>query len=184
MKDPRLWSVQRPDGEQFKQSLYELSLFNEQRNDVVNKFLNQPIQSTLLSFSKITNIVRDVLKPSDTNGSISQFENDFNRKNSPNKMGNKSAKGSKFTNEGDDLSELLDSMNSENIHISINDGFEMVTKVDLGPMPKVVRGPYVSKNTIRYDKEGRVTNSDNLKQLIFKGVIYIYIYIYIYFRRF
>ena len=56
MKDTRLWSVQRPDGEQFKQSLYELSLFNEQRNDVVNKFLNQPIQSTLLSFSKITNI--------------------------------------------------------------------------------------------------------------------------------
>lgn len=170
MKDPRLWSVQRPDGEQFKQSLYELSLFNEQRNDVVNKFVNQPIQSTLLSFSKITNIVRDVLKPSDTNGNLSQFDRDFNKK-SPNKMASKNGVDSKFNHEGDDLSELLDSMNSENIHISINDGFEMVTKVDLGPMPNVVRGPYVSKSTIQYDKEGRVINSEKLKQLIFKGVI-------------
>ena len=127
-----MWSVQRPDGEQFKQSLYELSLFNEQRNDVVKKFLNEPIQSTLLSFSKITNIVRDVLKPSDTNQTLSQSDgnipgsNEFGLRKNQSKSNIKSRA---FNNEGDDMSELLDSMNSENIHISINDGFEMVTKV-------------------------------------------------------
>lgn len=167
VKDPRLWSVQRPDGEQFKQSLYELSLFNEQRNDVVKKFLNEPLQSTLLSFSKITNIVRDVLKPSDTNPSICQSEFELNK--SPGSRNRKNMKKAEFNHEGDDISELLDSMNSENIHISINDGFEMVTKVDLGPMPAVTRGPCVCANTIQYDKEGRVTNADNIKALIFKG---------------
>lgn len=172
VKDPRLWSVQRPDGEQFKQSLYELSLFNEQRNDVVKKFLNEPIQSTLLSFSKITNIVRDVLKPSDVNPSISDSEfNASNNQPSKNAAGKKNNRNKKaeFNHEGDDMSELLDSMNSENIHISINDGFEMVTKVDLGPMPIVTRGPFVNQSTIQYDKEGKVIDPDNLKQLIFKG---------------
>lgn len=171
-KDPRLWSVQRPDGEQFKQSLYELSLFNEQRNDVVKKFLNEPIQSTLLSFSKITNIVRDVLKPSDTNQTLSQSDgnipgsNEFGLRKNQSKSNIKSRA---FNNEGDDMSELLDSMNSENIHISINDGFEMVTKVDLGPMPMLRRGPVVCANTIKYDKEGRVIDPENIQKLIFKG---------------
>ncbi len=176
-KDPRLWSVQRPDGEQFKQSLYELSLFNEQRNDVVKKFLNEPLQSTFLSFSKITNIVRDVLKPSDTSSSIrSQAEMEAGSgENGSLLFQNKNRAGGggkrfEFNHEGDDMSELLDSMNSENIHISINDGFEMVTKVDLGPMPLVAREMSVCKSNIRYDKEGRVVDFEDLKQRIFKGV--------------
>ncbi len=176
-KDPRLWSVQRPDGEQFKQSLYELSLFNEQRNDVVKKFLNEPLQSTFLSFSKITNIVRDVLKPSETNSSIKsnmdldggEGDNSSSLFQNRNKY-NASGKKLEFNHEGDEVSELLDSMNSENIHISINDGFEMVTKVDLGPMPLVARGMSVSKSNIRYDKDGRVVDFEDIKQRIFKGV--------------
>lgn len=170
-KDPRLWSVERPDGEQFKQSLYELSLFNEQRNDVVKKFLNEPLQSTLLSFSKITNIVRDVLKPSDTHPAITnaQLPASSNSNKSLFKLAGNRNKKNEFNHEGDDMSELLDSMNSENIHISINDGFEMVTKVDLGPRPLVTREMCVNKSNIGYDKDGRVVNADELRQRIFKG---------------
>jgi len=168
IKDPRLWTVQKPNGQQFQQSLYELSLFNEQRNDVVKKFLNEPIQSTLLSFSKITNIVRDVLKPSETNSSLSNFDSNLTSSLAKS-MNQKNRKKPEFNHEGDDMNELLDSMNSENIHISINDGFELVTKVDLGPMPEIVRGPCVCKNTIQYDKDGRVIESDQLKKLIFNG---------------
>lgn len=163
--DPRLWFVQRPDGEQFKQSLYELSLFNEQRNDVVKKFLNEPLQSTLLSFSKITNIVRDVLKPSDTNPALaidseeSKVTKNTNPKDKLSKRGNSEL----------EMSGLLESM--KNIHISINDGFEMVTKVDLGPMPIVLREPCICQNTIKYDREGRVIDTEILKQRIFKGSV-------------
>lgn len=97
---------------------------------MVKKFLNEPIQSTLLSFSKITNIVRDVLKPSDTNQTVSQ-EGSFSKQSELKKNQRRGSIKNRatFNNEGDDMSELLDSMNSENIHISINDGFEMVTKV-------------------------------------------------------
>jgi hypothetical protein len=126
--------VQKPNGQAFQQSLYELSLFNEQRNDVVKKFLNEPIQSTLLSFSKITNIVRDVLKPSETNSSLSQFDSNLTPSSSSSsqckQVNQRNKKKPEFNHEGDDMSELLDSMNSDNIHISINDGFELVTKVN------------------------------------------------------
>lgn len=136
-KDPRLWSVMRPNGQAFQQSLYELSLFNEQRNDVVKKFVNAPIQSTLLSFSKITNIVRDVLKPSDSaNAALSTSQFDPTLKASKNVTNDLNDHINRkhsdlFNHHGDDMSELLDSMTSDNIHLSNNDGFEMVTKVKL-----------------------------------------------------
>ena len=140
------------------------------------KFLNEPIQSTLLSFSKITNIVRDVLKPSETNSSLSNFDSNLTSSLAKS-MNQKNRKKPEFNHEGDDMNELLDSMNSENIHISINDGFELVTKVDLGPMPEIVRGPCVCKNTIQYDKDGRVIESDQLKKLIFNGVTKFWFFI-------
>ena len=123
----------RPNGQAFQQSLYELSLFKEQRDDVVKKFVNAPIQSTLLSFSKITNIVRDVLKPSDTNPALSTSTFDPTLKPAKNSVfdpnENNHAHPNLFNHNGDDISELMDSMTSDNIHLSNNDGFEMVTKV-------------------------------------------------------
>lgn len=171
--DSRLWSVMKPNGQAFQQSLYELSLFKEQRDDVVKKFVNAPIQSTLLSFSKITNIVRDVLKPSDTNTTLSTSTFDPTLKQTKPSLFESNEHGHAHTNpfnhNGDDISELIDSMTSDNIHLSNNDGFEMVTKVDLGPMPNVQRGAPVGKLLVLYDKEGRVQDVELLKRLIFKG---------------
>ncbi len=135
-QDPRLWSVMRPNGQAFQQSLYELELFKEQRNDVVKRFTNAPIQSTLLGFSKITNIVRDVLK-SDTNSNLttSQFDphlKAFKRDDHTDhsEHHHKNNKHSDLFNHPEEDSELMDSMTSDNIHLSNNDGFEMVTKVN------------------------------------------------------
>lgn len=164
--DPRLWSVQRQNGEQFKQSLYELSLFNEQREHVMKKFLNEPIQSTLLSFSKVTNIFRDVLKPSESNHSVSS-----NSKSSQNLFESKSHKNKADPLIQDDMSELMDSLTSENIHSTPNDGYEMLTKVDLGPMPDVSRGRAVNKSDLMYDSEGRLLKVSQLKTQIFRGGI-------------
>jgi hypothetical protein len=141
--------VQIQNGEKFEQSLYELSLFNEQREHVMKKFLNEPLQSTLLGFSRVTNMVRDALRPNETANrnslntqSISASSSDSqnaNAKLSPSnfdlamkKFGRKNSNGG-----GDDMSDLMDSLTLENIHSTINDGYEMVTKVDLGPMPDV-----------------------------------------------
>jgi hypothetical protein len=127
----------RPNGQAFQQSLYELELFKEQRNDVVKRFTNAPIQSTLLGFSKITNIVRDVLKPSDTNSNLttSQFDphlKAFKRDDHTDhsEHHHKNNKHSDLFNHPEEDSELMDSMTSDNIHLSNNDGFEMVTKVN------------------------------------------------------
>ena len=97
---------------------------------MVKKFLNEPLQSTLLGFSKITNIVRDVLKPNESvnMSASSKFDSTFQlSKPGANDRNNK--KNPEYNHEGDDMSELLDSMTDENIHMSNNDGFEMVTKV-------------------------------------------------------
>ena len=37
-------------------------------------------------------------------------------------------------------------------------------------MPMLRRGPVVCANTIKYDKEGRVIDPENIQKLIFKGV--------------
>ncbi len=165
-KEPRLWVLQLQDEDAFKQSLYELSLFNEQRNDVVKSFLNEPIQSTFLSFSKVTNILRGALKPSDHQSSSSNAANllDLDPKNNP------LFNSVKADNQDDDFNDLMDSMSSENIHSTNNDGYEMVTKVDLGPMPTVIRGPVVNNASFELDDEGRVLNVDKLKSRIFRGV--------------
>ena len=174
--------MQRPDGQAFQKSLYELSLFEEQHNDVVKKFLNQPLQSTLLGFSKVTNIFRDALKPSESNNlqsnnlidsinnkmkkSKSRSNNNINNSNYDTEL----FPNGKLNHEGDDLNDLMDSMASDNIHSTNNEGYEMVTKVDLGPMPKINRGPCINKTDYEFDQEGRLLNVDKLKSMIFRGV--------------
>ena len=179
--DSRLWSVQRPDGQAFQKSLYELSLFEEQHNDVVKKFLNQPIQSTLLGFSKVTNIFRDALKPSEPAANqSSNLIDSINNKIKRNKSGSNLNHGNNFNNQlfptnksnlqNDDLNDLMDSLPNDNIHSTNNEGYEMVTKVDLGPMPLVQRGPCVNKSDFQFDKDGKVLNVNKLRHLIFRGV--------------
>ena len=151
--DPRLWSVQMQNGEKFQQSLNELKLFNEQRDTVMKKFLNEPLQSTFLGLSRVTNMVRDVLRPNENMAaggqapqakfSPSSFEQAMKKYGSKGKEdtdGENKPSSSTATNNRhhDDLmADLMDSLTLDNIHSTINDGYEMVTKVDLGPMPEV-----------------------------------------------
>lgn len=76
------------------------------------------------------------------------------------------------------MSDLMDSMTADNIHSTNNDGFEMVTKVELGPMPKVTRGLCVNKAELQFDKDGRVLDVDKLKSLIFRGVCWVNLFLY------
>lgn len=160
--------------------MYELNLFSDQREDAVKKFLNQPIQSTLLSFSKVTSIFKDALKPSDSNSmtfSLSSLNDAHSTpaKSSANRHHHHHSHVSPNFNipmnhastEEEMSNGLMDSLTSENIHSTLNDGYEMVTKVDLGPMPVVERGTAVRQ--IKYDPDGRVLNVDELKKSIFRG---------------
>jgi hypothetical protein len=163
-------------------------LFTEQRNDVVKKFINEPIQSTLLGFSKVTNAIRDVLKPTENAPSqVTAPQNEaksFNSKLSSHISGSASVldknalkrnvemRSANGNVPSDDISELLDSMTAENIHMAMNtDGFEMVTRVDLGPMPLVDRGLPLSSQNVQYDKDGRIVNSDLILKTVFRGGI-------------
>lgn len=170
--DPRLWTVERHNGERFKQSLYELSLFNEQREHVTKKFLNEPLQSTLLGFSKVTNMFRDALRMHDgaAGAANNQTAKNMPVSNSDFETSLRKMNRSDSAHLGaDDMSDLMDSLTADNIHSTINDGYEMVTKVDLGPMPEVFRGLAVTKSSIKFDKEGRIQDVELLKERIFRG---------------
>ena len=132
MKDARLYLVLREDPKAFQDSLYELSLFQEQRNDVVKKFMHQPIQSTLMSFSKVTNLFRDVLKPGDGSGASATASNTESTFYVNDGSANKSINAElskKYQNNESELMDLMESMTNENIHLSNKDGYEMVTRV-------------------------------------------------------
>lgn len=92
-------------------------------------------------------MVRDAFRPNETPvGYASNLEQDSpsgikltqsNFEIAMRKYGNKS-KDQNDSGGGDDImADLLDSLTHENIHSTNNDGYEMVTKVDLGPMPEV-----------------------------------------------
>ena len=225
-EDASLWCVPEQNSVAFQQSMYELNLFNEQREDVVKKFFNQPIQSTLLSFSKVTSIFKDALKPSDNhqmylsnllqeessspthsaaaasspsphssrtkqpprNHTASRSTNNNNNSSSSYSSKRNAAGGLNFeaahlpqsgsaaaTNLNSTDEEmhngLMDSLTSENIHSTLNDcGYEMVTKVDLGPMPEVERGQPLK--SLLYDDEGRLLcGVGELREQVFRGGI-------------
>ena len=131
LKDPRLYLVQRENPKAFQDSLYELSLFQEQRNDVVKKFMHQPIQSTLMSFSKVTNLFRDVLKPGDGSAAAaaaSSSESTF-YVNEASAKSIKEELAKKYQDNENELQDLMESMTNENIHLTNKDGYEMVTRV-------------------------------------------------------
>lgn len=48
--------------------------------------------------------------------------------------------------------------------------FFLIKGVELGPRPKVTRGPPLDKWEEFLDAEGRVMNPEHIKKLVFKGV--------------
>lgn len=169
LNDSRLFLVQKPNENAFKQSIYELNLFQENRNDVMKKFFNQPINTTLLGFSKVTSFLIDTIN-SNQNTAGSTITSVTNCNYIGANGSNQSSSTSNYNSVDDGIAKLLDSITADNIHTTNNDGFELVTRVDLGPMPPVERGCFIVKNDITYDKEGRLMDVEKLKKKIFRGV--------------
>ncbi len=169
--DSRLFVIQKPDEKAYQQSLYQLSLFEEQKTDF-KKFFQQPINTTLLGFSKVTNMFLDAVNYQDSAGSSPA---------TPSKsLINKSYK-SEISDDG--ISNLLDSISPDNIHTTNNEGFEVVTRVDLGPMPKIERARPIDEKDFEFDKDGRLLRVDEIKRKIFRGVSFVFfrILFFIYF---
>ncbi len=174
-EDASLWHVPQQNSQAFQQSMYELNLFNEQREDVMKKFLNQPLQSTWLGLSKVTSILKD--KIDGPTQFLSKHQHQQQQQNS--RLSSSSTMNSirqqlqnqsthEKTDEEEMSTNLMDSLTSqtENIHSTLDDGYEMLTKVDLGPMPQIEREQPVKQ--FNYDYEGRVQNYEQLRQHIFK----------------
>ncbi|XP_072127621.1 TBC1 domain family member 17 isoform X1 [Mobula birostris] len=64
-KDPRLYLVYAHDSHALSQSFDELQLFDEHSSDLVSRFIHDPYAATFGSFSKVTNFLRDALRPPD-----------------------------------------------------------------------------------------------------------------------
>ncbi|XP_072889981.1 TBC1 domain family member 17 [Hemitrygon akajei] len=64
-KDPRLYLVYTHDSHALSQSFDELQLFDEHSSDLVSRFIHDPYAATFGSFSKVTNFLRDALRPPD-----------------------------------------------------------------------------------------------------------------------
>ena len=135
-------------------------MFDEHKSDI-KRFFQQPIDSTLLGFSKVTNMFLGAVGSSATTA-VNEDE--------LTKSLISSRKSQLQENTEESISTMLDSLNTDNIHTTNNEGFEVVTRVDLGPMPIVVRSMPVQEKDIEYDQEGRVLRSKELKEKIFRGV--------------
>lgn len=64
-KDSRLYLVYSHDSHALSQSFDELQLFDEHSSDLVSRFIQDPYAATFGSFSKVTNFLREALRPPD-----------------------------------------------------------------------------------------------------------------------
>uniref|UniRef100_UPI003AAFDBA5 TBC1 domain family member 15 isoform X1 n=1 Tax=Centroberyx gerrardi TaxID=166262 RepID=UPI003AAFDBA5 len=111
---------------------------------VHQKLKKDPYVTTLGGFSKVTNYIYDAFR-----GSEEQHQRP------PEEM-------------ADLLGEVIPGLE---INQQEEPGFEVITRIDLGPRPEVQRrGPLSAQDWARHqDPEGRMLNVPRLKQVIFKG---------------
>ncbi|XP_071760797.2 TBC1 domain family member 15 isoform X1 [Centroberyx gerrardi] len=111
---------------------------------VHQKLKKDPYVTTLGGFSKVTNYIYDAFR-----GSEEQHQRP------PEEM-------------ADLLGEVIPGLE---INQQEEPGFEVITRIDLGPRPEVQRrGPLSAEDWARHqDPEGRMLNVPRLKQVIFKG---------------
>lgn len=156
--DPRLFLVKDHDPEQLSQSINELSLFtdssgayvqnfvNDSKHGLSKKFIKSPYTTTLGGFSKVTNFLRDVLMTPEESQNLVRPQSE--------------------------VAELLhDDIPGMEISQLDEPGFEMVTKTKLPPRPTVKRGDPLSSPqwTSFFDTEGRISQVEELKDIIFRG---------------
>ncbi|TDH10042.1 hypothetical protein EPR50_G00093440 [Perca flavescens] len=121
------------------------NLLDDNNFGLVNqKFRKDPYVTTLGGFSKVTNYIFDAFR-----GTEEQHQRP------PEEV-------------ADLLSEVIPGLE---INQQEEPGFEVITRMDLGPRPEVSRRPPLSAEdwTKHQDPEGRMTSISKLKKLIFKG---------------
>ncbi|XP_029289031.1 TBC1 domain family member 15 isoform X2 [Cottoperca gobio] len=120
------------------------NLLDDNNFGLVNKFRKDPYITTLGGFSKVTNYIFDAFR-----GTEEQHQRP------PEEV-------------ADLLGEVIPGLE---INQQEEPGFEVITRMDLGPRPEVRRGTALSTEdwSRHQDAEGRMMNVALLKQLIFKG---------------
>ncbi|BFZ25230.1 hypothetical protein BsWGS_28269 [Bradybaena similaris] len=143
--DPRLFIVKSDDPEMLSKSFSELGVFTDSSGAYIQKFVKDPYTTTMGGFSKVTNFLREVLL-------------------APDNMVRPQSELAEILHEeipGMEISQLDES------------GFEMVTKTKLPPHPKVKRSDPLSAQQWNsfLDAEGKITNVEDVKDIIFRGGI-------------
>ncbi|XP_068168679.1 TBC1 domain family member 15 [Antennarius striatus] len=120
------------------------NLLDDNSFGLVHKLRKDPYVATLGGFSKVTNYIYDAFR-----GSEEQHQRP------PEEV-------------ADLLGEVIPGLE---INQQEEPGFEVITKIDLGPRPQVTRSDPLSVDdwTKHQDPEGRMINIPDLKQAIFKG---------------
>lgn len=140
--DSRLFIIQEHDPEALSMSFDELQLFSDSKPDLVSKFMKDPYTTTMGSFSRVTNFLKDVLLQPDVEEIPSRIP--------------------------EELNEDIPGMEISNLD---EPGFEVVTKTKLPPRPEVSRGdPLTSQQWSKHmDKDGKIINVEEVKDQIFRG---------------
>ncbi|GAB1598615.1 TBC1 domain family member 15-like isoform X6 [Argonauta hians] len=142
--DNRLWIVEDHDPNMLSESFDKLNLFTDSSEHLVSKFIHDPYTTTLGGFSKVTSFFRDtLLQPSQLN-----------------------------SRPPDEMAAILnEDFNGMEINQQDEPGFEVITKTKLPPPPDTERGEPLQAHqwTSFLDAEGKVTNVDDVKQIIFRG---------------
>uniref|UniRef100_A0A8C9U6H6 TBC1 domain family member 15 n=1 Tax=Scleropages formosus TaxID=113540 RepID=A0A8C9U6H6_SCLFO len=121
------------------------NLLDDATFGLVQKFKNDPYTTTLGGFSKVTNYIFDAFR------------------------------GPELLHQQRPAEEVADLLSEVIPGLEVNQqeepGFEVITRIDLGPRPEVRRREPVSAEdwTEHMDIEGKVQNVSHLKELIFKG---------------
>uniref|UniRef100_A0A3Q3JZX1 TBC1 domain family member 15 n=1 Tax=Monopterus albus TaxID=43700 RepID=A0A3Q3JZX1_MONAL len=120
------------------------NLLDDNSFGLVHKFRKDPYVTTLGGFSKVTNYIFDALR-----GTEEQHQRP------PEEV-------------ADLLGEVIPGLE---INQQEEPGFEVITRIDLGARPQVMRREPLSAEdwTKHQDPEGRMVNVSHLKQVIFKG---------------
>ncbi|XP_060633434.1 TBC1 domain family member 15 [Anolis sagrei] len=121
------------------------NILDEPTYGLIQKLKKDPYTATMGGFSKVTHFIFDSLR------------------------GNDSSSQQRPSSEMADF--ISDAIPGLKINQQEEPGFEVITRIDLGKRPEILRRHPVTVEewTKNMDSEGRVINVDSMKQLIFRG---------------
>lgn len=142
--DQRLFIVQEHDPDMLSKSFDELQLFSDSSGRLVSNFIRDPYTTTMGSFSRVTNFLRDVLL---------QSENPLSRPR-------------------EEVAQILqDDLPGMEVNHQDEPGFEVVTKTKLPPRQQVQRGEPLNGQqwASHFDADGCIQGVNEIKEIIFRG---------------